>query len=68
MAKKRFMISMDEALLQKMEKACESQGVSKSAYISMVVAKDIGDTEKLMFEFRKVLGQMVEDSGLELTE
>lgn len=68
MAKKRVMISIDEGLLEKMERLCESQGVSKSAYISMVVAKDIGDTERVMVEFKKVLDRMLEDSGLELSE
>lgn len=65
MAKKRVMLSFDEELLEKMEKACKSQGITKSAYVSMVVSKDLGDTQKLLAEFRKQLEELVRDAGLE---
>ena len=65
MAKKRVMLTMDEDLLERVDKACESQGITKSAYISMVVAKDLQDTEKLLAEFRRQLDKVVKESGLE---
>lgn len=65
MAKKRVMLSFDEELLEKMEKACKSQGITKSAYVSMVVSKDLGDTQKLLAEFRKQLEELVRDAGLD---
>ena len=65
MAKKRVMLTMDEDLLERVDRACESQGITKSAYISMVVAKDLQDTEKLLAEFRRQLDKVVKDVGLE---
>lgn len=66
MAKKRVMLTMDEDLLERIEKACASQGVTKSAYISMVVAKDLDDTTKLMELFKDELMRQVKEAGLEL--
>lgn len=68
MAKKRVMLTMDEGLLERIEKACSSQGITKSAYISTVVAKDLGDTERVLYEFKQILEKMVSDAGLELHE
>lgn len=66
MAKKRIMITMEEDLIERLDKACSSQGVTKSAYISMVVAKDLGDSEKVLSEFKKLLEKMSEDAGLQI--
>lgn len=68
MAKKRVMLTMDEELLERLEVACKSQGITKSAYVSMVVAKDLKDTEKVIAEFKKQLEKMVKEAGLELQE
>lgn len=64
MAKKRVMITVDEGLLERLEVACKSQGVSKSAYISTLVAKDVGDSEKFLNEFKQLLDQAMKDGGM----
>ena len=61
MAKKRVMISMDESMLEKLDAVCASQGISKSAYISTLVAKDIVDTQKVLEQFKELIEQAVTD-------
>lgn len=61
MAKKRVMISMDESMLEKLDAVSASQGISKSAYISTLVAKDIGDTQKVLEQFKELIEQAVTD-------
>lgn len=58
MAKKRVMLTLDEELLERIEAACKKLGVSKSAYVSTVVAKDMADSKQVIEEFRILLGEM----------
>lgn len=64
MAKKRVMITVDEDLLERMEAACKSQGVSKSAYISTLVSRDIDDSKKFLNDFKTLLEQAMKDGGM----
>lgn len=58
------MITVDEDLLERMEVACKSQGISKSAYISTLVSRDIDDSTKFLAEFRNLLDQAMNDGGM----
>ena len=60
MASKRVLITIDEALLEKMETACKSQGISKSAYVSTLVAKDLTDTKEFLERFQTLLDEALE--------
>lgn len=61
MAKKRVMITMDESLLHKLDDVCSSQGITKSAYISTLVAKDLDDSQKVLEHFKELIEQAVSD-------
>lgn len=68
MAKKRVMLSLDETLLERMDQACDAQGISKSAYVSMLVSKDLQDTQALIKEFIAMVKQSASDAGIEMDE
>jgi len=61
MAKKRVMITMEESLLERLDAACSSQGISKSAYLSTLVAKDLEDSQKVLEQFKELIEQAVSD-------
>ena len=60
MAGKRVLLTIDEDLLEKIETACKSQGISKSAYLSSLAAKDLTDTKEFLETFRVLLDEALE--------
>lgn len=63
--KKRVQISFPVALLEKMDSYCAEAGMTRSAYVSMLVSKDLDTTDKFVLEFKKQLEGIIEKMGIE---
>lgn len=63
--KKRVQIAFPVSLLEKMDAYCNEAGMSRSAYVSMLVSKDLDDTDKFVVEFKKQLEEIIEKMGIE---
>lgn len=57
--KTRIQISIANELLEKINAYCVVAGISKSAYLSMLAARDLDDTERYLNEFKKELEGVV---------
>lgn len=63
--KTRVQIAFPKALLEKMDAYCREAGLSRTSYVSMLVAKDLDDTDKFVVEFKKQLEGIIEKIGIE---
>lgn len=59
MAKKRITMTIDSALVEKMDTACAAQGLSRSAYVTTLITKDLEGTEKFLAQFKELLEQAI---------
>lgn len=65
MTKRRFQVSFAEDLYEKVDKYCDEAGISKSAYLSLLAAKDLEDTEKFLVDFRNELQEVIKKLNIE---
>lgn len=63
--KRRVQISFPVALLEKMDGYCAEAGMTRSAYVSMLVSKDLDNTDKFVVEFKKQLEELIEKIGVD---
>lgn len=63
--KRRVQISFPVALLEKMDAYCAEAGMTRSAYVSMLVSKDLDTTDKFVVEFKKQLEEIIGKIGIE---
>lgn len=63
--KQRVQITFPKPLIEKMDAYCRESGLSRSGYVSMLVSKDLDDTDKFVVEFKKQLEQLIEKIGIE---
>ena len=63
--KTRVQIAFPKPLLAKMDAYCQEAGLSRTSYVSMLVAKDLDDTDKFVVEFKKQLEDIIEKMGIE---
>ena len=63
--KKRVQIAFPTPLIEKMDSYCREAGLSRSSYVSMLVSKDLDDTDKFVVEFKKQLEDIIEKMGIE---
>lgn len=64
--KRRFQITFSEELHDKLEAYCREAGISKSAYLSLLAARDLEDTDKFLVDFRNELQEVI--SKLNISE
>lgn len=64
--KRRFQVTFSDDLHDKMERYCNEAGISKSAYLSLLAAKDLEDTDKFIVDFRNELQEVI--SKLNISE
>lgn len=57
--KVRVQISFGRDLYEKIESHCKEAGISKSAYLSLLAAKDLEDTGKFLVDFRNELQEVI---------
>ena len=57
--KRRITIVLSDELFEKIEKHCSESGISKSAYLSLLAAKDLEDTKKYLEEFKNELEGLI---------
>ena len=58
--KKRVQLSFSPELLEKVNQYCAESGISKSAYFSLLAAKDLEGTEQFLNEFKADLQGMLD--------
>lgn len=58
-AKIRVQISFGRDLFEKIQSHCEEAGISKSAYLSLLAAKDLENTDKYLVDFRNELQEVI---------
>ncbi len=63
--KKRFQVTFSEELHEKMESYCKEAGISKSAYLSLLAAKDLEDTDKFLVSFKNELQEVIAKLNVE---
>lgn len=63
--KQRVQITFPKTLLEKMDTYCREAGLTRSGYVSMLVSKDLDDTEKFVVEFKKQLEDLIEKIGID---
>ncbi len=57
--KRRFQVTFSDELTEKMDAYCKEAGISKSAYLSLLAAKDLEETDKFLVEFRNELQEVI---------
>lgn len=57
--KRRFQVTFSSDLHDKLEAYCQEAGISKSAYLSLLAAKDLEDTDKFLVEFKNELQEVI---------
>lgn len=57
--KVRFQVTFSDELNEKMEAYCKDSGISKSAYLSLLAARDLEATDKFILEFRNELQEVI---------
>lgn len=62
----RFQVTFSEELHEKLESYCREAGISKSAYLSLLAAKDLEDSDKFLVDFRNELQEVI--SKLNISE
>lgn len=64
--KKRIQVAISEELYERIDKHCKTAGITKSAYLSLLAAKDLEDTKKYLQEFKgeleKVISKLYEET------
>lgn len=64
--KRRIQITFSQELYEKLDAYCSEAGISKSAYLSLLAAKDLEDTDKFLVDFRNELQEVI--SKLNISE
>ena len=63
--KVRVQIAFPRALLEKMDAYCKESGLSRTSYVSLLVSKDLENTDKFVVEFTKQLEEIIEKMAIE---
>ena len=63
--KVRFQVTFSRELNDKLESYCKESGISKSAYLSLLAAKDLENTDKFLVEFRNELQEVISKLNIE---
>ena len=63
--KVRVQIAFPRALLEKMDAYCKESGLSRTSYVSLLVSKDLENTDKFVVEFKKQLEGIIEKMSIE---
>lgn len=57
--KTRFQVTISNDLAAKIDAYCKEAGISRSAYLSLLAAKDLEDSERFLAEFKKEINDLV---------
>ena len=57
----RVMLTLNDDLLARVDKACKEQGIKRSAYFSALAYRDLGESEKYLEEFNRMIKEALEN-------
>ena len=63
--KRRFQVTVSEELYEKLDAYCRESGISKSAYLALLAAKDLEDTDRFLVEFRNEIQEVISRLNIE---
>lgn len=57
--KHRFQVTVSDELYEKLESYCREAGISKSAYLALLAARDLEETDKFIVDFKNELQEVI---------
>lgn len=63
--KRRFQVTFSDELYAKVDAYCNEAGITKSAYLSLLAAKDLEDSERFLVEFKNELQEVISKLAIE---
>lgn len=58
--KTRFQVTFSDELAEKVENYCFEAGITKSAYLSLLAARDLEDTDRYLSMFKQELSEVIQ--------